>query len=178
MPDSRALLGYDPNASASWAPGQSWGAPVMNGGGDFWSNYNAASAAAAAGYRDPGNIDRYRSGEAYGQPSANPSYFDPGTYYGPGGGGGGYDPSRAAALPAYDPNSFANRYAAGGYGNNYGTPSQYTNGYTDVGGISYPSNMAPTGFQGTFGVDDPTGALPLTGWSGVDAQGQKHFIGQ
>jgi hypothetical protein len=174
-PNSMALLGYDPNASAQWAPGQSWAAPVMNGGGDFWSNYNAASAAAAAGYRDPGNIDRYRGGEAYGQPSANPSYFDPGTYYGPGG-GGGYDPWRSAALPAYDPNSFANRFAAGGY-YNPGTPSQYTTEtYRDVGGIAYPGGMAPTGYQGLYGMEDPTGALPL-GWSPVDNQGQKHFFG-
>jgi hypothetical protein len=151
--------------------GGSLGSNFLGAGGGF-SN---AGADPWGGYRDPGNIDRYRSGEAYGQPSANPSYFDPGTYYGPGS-GGGYDPWRSAALPAYDPNSFANRFAAGGY-YNPGTPSQYTTEtYRDVGGIAYPGGMAPTGYQGLYGMEDPTGALPL-GWSPVDNQGQKHFFG-
>jgi hypothetical protein len=146
------------SGGGAWDLTQEWGGPNNP---LYWTMKGLTPPSqGGGGYIDPGNIDRYRGGEAYGQPSANPSYFDPSSYYGAGG-GGGYDPWRSAALPAYDPNSFADRFAAGGY-YNPGTPSQYTTDtYRDVGGIAYPGGMAPTGYQGLYGMDDPTGALPL-----------------
>jgi len=60
-----------------------------------------------------------------------------------------------AAAPAYDPNSFANRFGAGGY-YQPGTPSQY---YT---GSQYPGAQAPpAGYQTPFSADNPGGALPV-----------------
>jgi rare lipoprotein A len=62
--------------------------------------------------------------------------------------------SQFGALPDYDPNSFANRFAAGGFFKP-GVPSQFYTG-DRYGG---PSALPP-GYTPPFSVDNPQGALP------------------
>jgi hypothetical protein len=59
-----------------------------------------------------------------------------------------------SAAPPYDPNSFANRFAAGNYFRP-GAPEQMYTG-SRYGG---PSAMPP-GYSTPFSVDNPQGALP------------------
>ena len=65
---------------------------------------------------------------------------------------------RFGAVPASSLNSFANRFAAGGY-SQPGQPSEYTTSpYTSAQGQTYQPNI-PSGYQTPFSADNPGGAL-------------------
>jgi hypothetical protein len=159
---SYSSLGYDPSIFGGGfqsAPGAMFDPSFYGGGG--------------GGGGGGGRFDPF-TGEFLGGGGSQPDYSWSGNFYGaqPGGGIGDYGmgpgyggfnnpayqpqdfSSMWSGVPAYDPNSFANRF--GDWGSNAGSPSQYYTGENYGGG-----GGMPPGFSGTYGVDSPGGALPL-----------------
>jgi hypothetical protein len=164
--------GMDPGMGSPFAEGGMYAPSPRYSGGGIGSDASAGRDAIArlmAGY-----------GSMYRQPSANPDYFNPGTYAGDQGNFGlqyngkaqpgdigfsrqpsypnlGYNPGMQNwfANPGMNANAFQNRFGMGFP--NAGTPSQYA-----------PGADMPSGFSPSFDADNPGGALPLRGPTSVD----------
>ena len=114
---------------------------------------NAFSFAGGGSYGGGINYDQYGNVTSYGVPTQAPNMqstlgYTPDQYLnGPNYGGAGQ----------FDPNSFANRFAAGGY-YNPGTPSQISgyapNGYNPLSGQQAPYTYQPGFVQGMGGPGD------------------------
>lgn len=135
---------------------------LMNSASTAYNPFNPAAYQPSAGF----GLQNYggfgASPDLWGAQSGSIGGMDFGggfhlapSLYGAGFGGG----EAFNALPAYDPNSFANRFAAGGYFG-AGTPSQYTyNPYTDASGQTYQPNV-PQGFSNGQEAYGPSAIKP------------------
>jgi hypothetical protein len=176
-------LGYNYHDPATYNPGTSWRTPTN----PTVQNQLGYDPLPAGGYYAGGGAAWSPFGDAPQGP-IDQSYFNPGTYAGDQGNYG--IPYQGAQLPGdigfsrqnpmpnlgYNPgmaNWFANGAGAnpvadrfGSWGQNAGTPSQYTSQpYTNTGGQTFNPNM-PATFAPAYSADQQNGALPLWGPGG------------